>query len=122
MIGLTINAEPVSQPRARASKRGRVYNKPGKVDGWRAQIVAAWKRTGHPPFVGAVAMTLDFFLTCRTTPEEDPRDGDNLEKAVLDALTDAGAWKDDRQVTHTVRRRLKAKPGNPGLVMTIEQA
>jgi Holliday junction resolvase RusA-like endonuclease len=122
MIVLNVFAEPVAQPRARASRQGRVYNKPGKVDGWRAQIVAAWKRQGAEPLDGPVAVSIECHLTTpKAGAHADRRDVDNLAKAVLDALSDAGAWRDDRQVVELIVTKESVRD-LPGVTVTIQSA
>lgn len=52
---------------------------------------------------------------CATTP-----DVDKVTRSMFDALTDAGVWRDDRQVAWPDIRQVYAAPGEaPGAVITI---
>lgn len=52
---------------------------------------------------------------CDTTP-----DVDKVTRSILDALTDAGVWRDDRQVAWPDIRQVYAAPGEaPGALITI---
>lgn len=56
-------------------------------------------------------------IWCTTKP-----DRDNIEKAVLDALTDAGLWLDDKQVcAGEVQKFFVAIGSRPGLVISAQQ-
>ena len=56
-------------------------------------------------------------IWCTTKP-----DRDNIEKAVLDALTDAGLWLDDKQVcAGEVRKFYVAIGHKPGLIITASR-
>ena len=117
-IEFFVHGHPVAQPRARATARGKhahVYNPP-TADVWKALVaVAARPYLPEKPFTGPIWLTLEFAMRRpkshygtgrnenRLKPEA-PRyhiakpDRDNLEKAVCDALTDVGMWRDDCQV------------------------
>lgn len=110
---------PKAQPRPRAFKRGAhagVYD-PGTAEHWKFTIrEAAKEKWDQVPFLGAVRVDLTFvfprpkahFRTGRNAHllrDDAPRkwhttkpDRDNLEKAVLDALSSLGIWEDDCQV------------------------
>jgi Holliday junction resolvase RusA-like endonuclease len=110
-----VHGTPKAQPRVKAFSRGGhagVYT-PGTADHWKACVsIAAAMHRPPSPMVGALIMELEFRLPrpkshylrgqlrvcapkyCTTKP-----DLDNLEKAVLDALTRTGlVWSDDAQV------------------------
>lgn len=113
--------EPKGQPRPRACIRGRragVYD-PRTADKWKAQVKEAVKPyiDAQGMLVGPIRVHLNFFMprpqahwcirggnrsnelsTKAPTYHTSKPDHDNLEKAVLDALTDAGLWHDDAQV------------------------
>ena len=103
-----VDGIPKGQPRPKAFKRGDhagVYD-PGTASEWKARICEAGRE--HRPAVPiecAVCVTMRFkmprpkrlkpgrYEPCITRP-----DVDNLVKAVLDALTEDGWWRDDAQV------------------------
>lgn len=109
-LSFFVVGHPEPQPRPRACKRGRrvgVYN-PTSADEWKARIIRAARASWDgQPFDGPVACELTFGFQ---RPKSHARmkappcwhtskpDRDNLEKAVLDALTTAGVWGDDAQV------------------------
>lgn len=60
-----------------------------------------------PPSGGRIALCMDAF-----PPDRRRRDIDNLQKASVDALQHAGAYKDDSQIDLLVTRRCEvSKPG-----------
>ena len=108
---------PVAQPRAKAAAfagRARVYT-PKTAEVWKAAIVLLARERIRTAMTGPVRCRMDFTLPrprshygtgrnatvlkagalewCGKKP-----DLDNLAKAVMDALTNAGAWSDDAQV------------------------
>ena len=109
---------PVGQPRPRATSfggRARMYD-PGTSNEWKACVIHAVRgNAGLFPAGIPVRCDLTFFLprpkahygsgknasvlkgSAPTRPTGKP-DRDNLEKAVLDALTSTGIWHDDSQV------------------------
>lgn len=120
---LYVMGRPKAQPRARRSKSGGMYT-PSTADEWKTAIIDAAVRAGltHRP-KGPVAVKIRFELPRpkRLAFAKDPvphvakPDVDNLEKAVLDALTTAGAWLDDSQVYDIRSTKLYAeRDANPG--------
>lgn len=123
---------PKAQPRARAFARGgmvRVYD-PGTAEHWKNAIavaapIAQFEKTELP-----VALNMSFIMP---RPKDHYRRGslrlnmplfhikkpdkDNLEKAVMDALTVLGAWKDDSQVCKTFSEKIYGE--TPGLNIEI---
>lgn len=114
MIRFTVPAVPVAQPRARAtvgpSGHARVYEpKQHPVVAFKATVRTAFcSAYDGPPIAGPVQCDLVFVMPrpksmiWKTKPM--PRvahikkpDRDNLDKAVMDALTGL-AWRDDCQV------------------------
>jgi Holliday junction resolvase RusA-like endonuclease len=129
-----VQGEPKGQPRPRAFSRGghaAVYD-PGTAEGWKGAIALAAR-----PFLPAEP--LDCPLRCdiafffprpkRLMRAKDPDgpiphttkpDKDNLEKAVLDTLTQIRFWKDDALVYdgHVVKF-YAAKGARPGACIQI---
>lgn len=129
---------PKGQPRPRAFARNmggkmvaRVYDA-GTAEGWKGAIAAA--AIGHipaTPLEGPLSVDLAFVMPrpkahfgskggvaylkdgAPVWYEQKP-DADNLAKAVMDALTALGAWKDDSQV---VALSIGKQYGDPAGVM-----
>lgn len=123
---------PKGQPRPRAfSRNGRVaiYD-PGTAEGWKGQVALACAALKGAQHDGPVQVELSFkmprpkshFLKRGLRPNA-PRwftgkpDADNLAKAVLDALTQIGAWKDDSLVVSLVANKYFSD--HPGCFITI---
>lgn len=122
-IRFTAYGEPKGQPRPRAFARrmgnkyvARVFDA-GTAEGWKSAVALAAKPFAPAaPLTGPVQVDLGFFFARpkshhkgndrqRELREDAPHfhrskpDIDNLAKAVLDALTQLGAfWQDDSQV------------------------
>jgi len=151
LLEFDVVGDPMGEPRHRtALRRGRIHHvRDERADPWKQTVrMAARKamaRAGHPmPLVGLgepVRVRLTFrlsrprkhFRTGRCADElraDAPSwhtakpDGDNLEKAVLDACGDwpKGAkpllWADD-SVVATVERTKKYTTGKPGVFVQI---
>jgi len=107
--------------------------KGGTVQGWRDAIAAALAGRCPPePWNGPVSLELVFYFS-RTEKLLKPRapagvlrhfvkpDADNVEKAVMDAMTRCRVWKDDGRVCDKVtRKRYAAKGCGPGLRIVAE--
>lgn len=126
--------KPKAQPRGRATIRGKhagIYD-PGTADGWKALVVAAGEsQRPAVPLGGPVRLDIHYLMPrpirlmrmrdpdgevlCDTKP-----DRDNLSKALADALTNAGWWRDDCQVCFGVEVKLyHAKDGAAGARVAI---
>ena len=118
-ISFFVRGEPKAQPRPKAFARkfgskwsARVYD-PGTAENWKSQIAMAAKELfPATPTEDPICLELDFKLP-RPKSHHNSKghlkesapvyhtnkpDADNLEKAVMDALTQLGAWRDDSQV------------------------
>lgn len=130
---------PKAQPRARATRRGQhagVYD-PGSANDWKTTIkTAAWEQVTAataiaatatvPVFSGPIRLDATFYFPrprahfrgksaqirldapCYHTHKPDR---DNLDKALLDALTDVQVLRDDAQVAAGSLTKLYALPG-----------
>jgi Holliday junction resolvase RusA-like endonuclease len=132
-----VTGHPKSQPRARARQFGKgVYN-PDTADGWKACIRADWKALQQPAWEGPLKVSLTFYFarpaahygTGKNALNLKPTaplwhtkkpDRDNLDKAVMDALTNAGAWADDCQVCAGSIRKVWGPL--PGVRISISEA
>lgn len=145
-LEIWIPGVPQAQPRARASRRGRFIHMytPDKVEAgprkgqpaghvvWKEAIAAALREhvpavpLDGPVFVGE---TLFFPRPKRLMRKSSPAgpmritskpDRDNLDKAVLDCLTNMHFWHNDAQASDGyIRRRYVPKGCEPGMWLLI---
>ncbi len=134
---------PVGQPRARSTirrgKGGKVFSgvyDPGTADDWKTIIrntaTAGWDRV---PFTGPTRVSwVAFFARPKShikrngelkenapTWHKGKPDRDNLDKALLDALVNAGILADDKQVCSGDLEKAYVAPGElPGMAVEIE--
>ena len=103
-----VNGVPKAQPRPRMARNGHVYN-PNSADSWKEEVKAAFLPfcRRRRPLTDPIHLRVDFFLPKpkdlkigrgNKVPHTKKPDADNLLKAVMDAMTEAGVWKDDAQV------------------------
>lgn len=140
MIVFSVNGTPVPQPRPRAFARkfgdkfsARMYD-PGTSEGWKSLVALAAKpHLPAAPLACPLAVDLMFrmprpkaHLRKNGSVKDDApayptnkRDLDNLAKAVLDALTQAGMWQDDGQIVRLTLTKAYAQK-QPGADVTIE--
>lgn len=95
MVAFVVDGAPVSKSRARWSgKSGRHYT-PQKTVNAQSYAAALFRQAlGGETFAGAIAIVAIFYR-----PNYQRIDADNLMKLVMDAGTQAMAWKDDCFVT-----------------------
>ena len=131
-----LRVNPVAQPRPRAtvvSGRARIYN-PATARAYKDQIANLFVRTDQKfPEGIPLKVTIEYFferpksLQRKKDPEDfmwhtKKPDLDNLNKAVLDAISEAGIWHDDRQVVDLRSRKFYTrKMGGPMVKITIEE-
>jgi len=130
---------PTAQPRAKARAFGgfaQVYN-PKTADHWKQSVrnaaLEVWPT--FEPWQGPLRVDLTFyfprpkahFRSNGAKKDAAPRwhtskpDRDNLDKAVLDALTNLAIWADDKQVCCGQIKKLYAD-NSPGCEVTIAEA
>lgn len=128
-VSFFAHGDPKGQPRPRAFARGgkaRVFD-PGTAEGWKSAVAVA----AHPVLVGnKFSGPLSVEIRCyfrRPKGHSTKRglrpnaplwmtskpDGDNIAKAVLDALTTLGAWGDDAQCARLVIEKRYVAPDCP---------
>lgn len=129
-----VHGEPKGQPRTRACLRGKragVYD-PGTADGWKSLVaIAARPYLPASPIDAPVRLDLVFLFPrpARLMRKKDPEgqiphtakpDRDNLDKAVMDALTAIGMWRDDALVcAGSVEKYYVAKGRPSGALVKI---
>ena len=113
-IEFHVRGEPKAQPRVKAFRRGNhagVYD-PGTADGWKLLVrEEARKAWDGKQFDGPVSVHIEFWMprpkahfNKNGIKDDAPNyhtskpDLDNLLKAVFDAITNLGIWRDDSQI------------------------
>ena len=132
MNTIFIHGLPVAQPRTKATSRGKfagVYT-PKTADVWKACIIQAIRADEWVISEGPLDLTATFMLPRpkshyrangdlkKSAPIMHTKkpDLDNLIKAVMDAMTQAGVWRDDSEVS-TIRssKRYASAPNKTGV-------
>lgn len=139
----TVRGIPRPQPRPRAFSRGghaRVYD-PGTAEAWKGAIAAAVRDiTPDEPITGPLRVTIGLrfprpkyhYGTGKNSAKIKPRyaacwhakkpDRDNCEKAILDALSELGFWRDDAQVCcGEVTKKWADQPSGAGADIEIQE-
>jgi len=139
VLDVFVPGRPVPQGSIRATisrTTGRalaVKANQGPQEAWRAAVVAAvlpvWRP--RPPLTVAVRAHLDFTMprpkalsARRPTPNMiKAPDVDKIIRNVLDALSDAGVWRDDAQVVDVHATKNTAAPGEQaGCSIQLDEA
>lgn len=136
VIVIHVPSVPVAQPRVRATVRGKhaaVYSPSGPIDSFKACVrLAASAAYGGAPMSGPLRVDVEFVFP-RTKqqiwkrrpmprlPHSKKPDRDNLDKAVLDALSGL-LWVDDAQVFDgRVTKWIASGDEQPGVTITISE-
>lgn len=123
-----VSGTPKAEPRHRAglSKNGRVMTyHDTKADSWKHAVQLGWYAAGGFVIDDAIDIQLEFVFENKTSHREAiwmqaRPDIDNLEKAVLDSLTRAQAWRDDAQVVRMRSTKRYARPEEiPGVYIEV---
>jgi crossover junction endodeoxyribonuclease RusA len=136
---LQVNGMPAPQGSKTKNRYGAVYESSKAVKPWREAVRAEIQRAmqDRHPFEGPVEIRINFFLprpkghygtgrNAGTVKARSPRwptgvpDVDKLARAVLDGITEGGAWKDDGQVVALIATKEYAGAGDkPGCSIQI---
>jgi crossover junction endodeoxyribonuclease RusA len=128
---ITVRGIPAPQGSKRHVGGGRMIEQSKAVGPWREAIRSetqhVMERLAYDPFDSPVHVVIQFSLP---RPKSTPKrvnwpakrpDLDKLARAVLDGLTDGGAWLDDGQVVKMGLVKHYATEGNPpGCLIRIE--
>jgi Holliday junction resolvase RusA-like endonuclease len=134
-ITFTVSGVPKGQPRPRAFAfrgKARVFD-PGTAEEWKSRIAeAARPHLPCDPLAGPIALELVFtfprpkkhYLSAGLRPGAptwfcSKPDADNAAKAVMDALTVLGFWRDDAQVVSLTVRKTFGSTVEAGARMTL---
>lgn len=120
------------------TRTGRTYVREAVkgTKGWRDDVRLALMSMSRPirshwPYAkGGMTIGFEFIMPRRsstpkrtTPPCETKPDGDKLERAVGDALTQAGVLEEDSRITHTYRaKRYAQRDEEPGLRLLVVPA
>lgn len=126
-----VQGSPKGQPRVKRSRSGGVFTPPIAKEWKEAVILAASKFLPPKALDCPLRTTIVFFFPrpqrlmsknspAGNIPHTTKPDKDNLEKTVLDALTEAGMWRDDSIVfSGIVEKYYAAKMQRPGAVIQV---
>jgi crossover junction endodeoxyribonuclease RusA len=137
-LRITVHGRPAPQGSKRHVGRGILIESSKGLQPWRQAVTTAAhstrQRHEHPGYPeGPLTVTLTFLVPKPQVTTSARRrfpllpwlrpDLDKLLRATFDALTDAGIWHDDAQVTTLHARKIYAQPGQPiGARITIQNA
>lgn len=136
---IIVNGLPAPQGSKVRNRYGAIYESNKAVAPWREAIRAEVQRTVRAPLAGPVEVMITFGLprprghygSGRNAGRVRPGaplwpvgkpDIDKLARAVLDGLTEGGAWKDDSQVTALSLYKRYADGTQPGCSIDLWDA
>lgn len=126
----TLFTSPKTKERPRLTKRGKAYNPEATRIAQRKQALlfkgASFKSGKTFPLSQKIPLEVHLTFYHKGGKEISPKltvpDIDNLCKLTLDAITDAGVWKTDSQITKLVTEDLWAGPdGSPRIEFMIKE-
>lgn len=133
-ISIMVKGHPIAQPRPRAMIRGgkvHVYNK-DTSKAWKESIMIGFRKYSNLEIDSPVRVVIGYYFKRPKSllrkkdlfdpfPHTKKPDLDNLDKAVLDALTELGVWKDDSLVysLHSAKYYTSKDNTNIGALITI---
>lgn len=126
MFTLNITGHPAAQGSKRHVGRGRMVEMSKRLPAWRAAIIAQARQQLGPDweaYDGPLHAVLTVLLPMPKRSSfgaypAGPPDLDKLQRAIGDALTQAGAIHDDARIVRWTARKEWA-PGQPGATITI---
>jgi Holliday junction resolvase RusA-like endonuclease len=122
LYNLFVEVRPKVQSRSRKGRYGNIYN-PKTADSWKETIQIVFLTNRKPLITAPVYLKVHFYFHKAgihgIVPHTVKPDKDNLEKAVMDALTAIGVWKDDCQVYGGTTEKYRT-PGKSGAQIWIE--
>jgi Holliday junction resolvase RusA-like endonuclease len=102
-----------------------VYN-PSSADAWKNEIKMAFHSCRQPTIIGPARLKVLFCMPVPNgknieegSPHTSKPDTDNLFKAVMDAMTAVGVWKDDALVSDVTAGKFYAR-GATGAQIIVE--
>ena len=113
-LTITVYGDPITQGSKTRNRYGGVRDdNADTLHPWREKVctaaMAALDQPLPPPMAGPVAVVVRFTMRKPLSAPKRRRtwpigarsgDVDKLQRAIFDALTDVGVWKDDAQVVH----------------------
>lgn len=126
---MTLQAWVPGHPKTKGSMVQQGHRMVQSVEGseeWALKITRAVRQllAIHPtPYVGAVMVSLAFWLPVADATQDKCGDVDKLLRNVLDALTKARVYGDDVQVTHATSFKYPVGAGGveqPGVLITAQ--
>lgn len=97
----------------RRTKKGRVFLD-DRASSYRDEVIHTIGK-GHTTLTGDIRVRVDAYM-----PDRRKRDLDNLCKALFDAMTHAGVWKDDSQIHNLMINRAGVE-SHGRVVVTVSQ-
>ncbi len=133
MISVFIPGLAAAQGSKRHLGNGILVEQSKKVKPWRSDVRSALIGNDGKPmarFEGPVRLAIEFVMKRpagtpkRSTPPAVKRpDLDKLQRAIFDAVSSAGVWRDDSQVIDVhARKRLAGIDETPGCHLQIAEA
>ena len=136
-VKLRVPGDPIPQGSMRWLPNKRMTDANPRLHNWRVTLAQRLSDAHYPeqPMTGPIYVWLDFFIRrpaghygmrgVRNSAPEHPTgargDLDKLCRAVLDAATDAGVWRDDGQVVRLMAAKHWADDEQPGVAIFIEE-
>lgn len=97
----------------RRTKKGQVFLD-DRASGYRDDVIHLIGK-GHTTLQGQIRVKVDAYM-----PDKRKRDLDNLCKSLFDAMTHAGVWLDDSQISSLLINRAGVEK-NGRVVVTVQQ-